>query len=68
MPELKFIDLNHPDGMEKYRKMYGWKVCGFCEKSYNPKKHFDGVMYKKDEDGESKPICHRCLYPYKYSY
>ena len=68
MDDLKFINLNHPDGMEKYRKMYGWKVCGFCEGSYNPKKHFDGVMYKKDEDGESKPICHRCLYPYKYSY
>ena len=68
MDDLKFINLNHPDGMEKYRKMYGWKVCGFCEKSYNPKKHFDGVMYKKDEDGESKPVCHQCLYPYKYSH
>ena len=38
MDDLKFINLNHPDGMEKYRKMYGWKVCGFCEKSYNPQK------------------------------
>ena len=56
MDDLKFINLNHPDGMEKYRKMYRWEVCGFCEKSYNPKKHFDGVMYK---DGIK--ICRKCV-------
>jgi hypothetical protein len=57
------IRLNTPENMQLYRDMYGLKVCGFCEHQYNPKKYFDGVMYKDD-----KPICHRCLYPYKYSH
>ena len=55
------IRLNTPENMQHYRDMYGLKVCGFCDHTYNPAKHFDGVMHK-----DGKPICHRCLYPYKY--
>ena len=68
--DIKYLPLNkdHPENLDTFRKMCGLKVCGFCDRQYNPSKHFDGVMYKEDEDGESKPVCHRCLYPYKYSY